>query len=145
MWHTNSWTNSGSELQGLGLRCGTVVCANLWSGMRSISLCFEMLSRLSTGRSRTAPALSCAATKKRSSQNGLLHRFPDHGLICGFCPIAMPSAASQLISLDLFSSGRRNSFDLASSCFGFFTLLVGFDLLDLLLLLGWSSCGVSIQ
>ena len=35
-------------------------------------------------------------------------------LICGFCPLAMPSAASQLISLDLFSSGQRNGFDLAS-------------------------------
>ena len=40
----------------------------------------------------------------------------DYGLICGFCPLAMPSAASQLISLDLFSSGQRNGFDLASSC-----------------------------
>ena len=41
-------------------------------------------------------------------------------LICGFCPLAMPSAASQLISLDLFSSGQRNGFDLASPCNGFF-------------------------
>jgi len=43
----------------------------------------------------------------------------------------MPSAASQLISLDLFSSGQRNGFDLASSCYGSFSLLVGYDLLDL--------------
>ena len=40
---------------------------------------------------------------------------PDDGVICGFCPLATPSAASQLISLDLFSSGQRNGFDLASS------------------------------
>ena len=57
----------------------------------------------------------------------------------------MPSAASQLISLDLFSSGQRNGFDLASSCYGSFSLLVSYDLLDLSLLLCWSSCGVSIQ
>ena len=43
----------------------------------------------------------------------------------------MPSAASQLISLDLFSSGQRNGFDLASSCYGSFSLLVGYDMLDL--------------
>ena len=42
----------------------------------------------------------------------------------------MPSAASQLISLDLFSSGQRNGFDLASSCYGSFSLLVGYDMLD---------------
>ena len=40
---------------------------------------------------------------------------PDDGVIFGFCLLAMPSAASQLISLDLFSSGQRNGFDLASS------------------------------
>ena len=56
---------------------------------------------------------------------------PDDGVICGFCPLTMPSAASQLISLDLFSSGQRNGFDLASFCYGSFSLLVGFDLLDL--------------
>ena len=50
---------------------------------------------------------------------------PDDGVICGFCPLAMPSAASQLISFDLFSSGLRNGFDLASSCYGSFSLLVG--------------------
>ena len=44
---------------------------------------------------------------------------PDDGLICGFCPLAMPSAASQLISLDLFSNGQRDGFDLASPCNGF--------------------------
>ena len=43
----------------------------------------------------------------------------------------MPSAASQLISLDLFSSGQRNGFDLPPSCYGFFALLVSYDLLDL--------------
>ena len=43
----------------------------------------------------------------------------------------MPSAASQLISLDLFSSGQRNGFDLASSCYGSFSLLDGYDMLDL--------------
>ena len=69
----------------------------------------------------------------------------DDGVICGFCPLAMPSAASHLISLDLFSSGQRNGFDLASSCFGSVSLLVSYDLLDLSLLLCWSSCGVSIQ
>ena len=72
----------------------------------------------------------------------------DDGVICGFCPLAMPSAASQLISLDLFSSGQRNGFDLVSSCCCSFSLLVGYesyDLLDLSLLLCWSSCGVSIQ
>ena len=56
---------------------------------------------------------------------------PDDGMICGFCPLAMPSAASQLISLDLFSSGQRNGFDLASSCYLSFSLLVGYDMLDL--------------
>ena len=58
---------------------------------------------------------------------------PDDDVICGFCPLAMPSAASQLISLDIFSSGQRNGFDLASqaSCYGFFSLLVGYELLDL--------------
>ena len=55
----------------------------------------------------------------------------------------MPSAASQLISLDLFSSGQRNGFDLASFCHGSFSLLVGYDLLCLSLSLCWSSCGVS--
>ena len=43
----------------------------------------------------------------------------------------MPVAASQLISLDLFSSGQRNGFDLVSSCYGSFSLLVGYDMLDL--------------
>ena len=43
----------------------------------------------------------------------------------------MPSAASQLISLDLFSSGQRNGIDLASSCLGSFSLLVCYDMLDL--------------
>ena len=67
---------------------------------------------------------------------------PDDDVNCGLCPLAMPSAASQLISLDLFSSWQRNGFDLASSCYGSFSLLVGYDLLDLSLLLCWSSCGV---
>ena len=31
---------------GFGLSCGAVVSANLWSEMRSTSLCFEILSRL---------------------------------------------------------------------------------------------------
>ena len=57
----------------------------------------------------------------------------------------MLSAASQLISLDLFSSGQRNGIDLASPCNGFFALLVGYELLDLSLLLVWSFCEVSIQ
>jgi len=57
----------------------------------------------------------------------------------------MPLAASQLISFDLFLSGQRNGFDLASSCCGFFTLLVGYDVLSLLLLLVLSSYEVSIQ
>ena len=57
----------------------------------------------------------------------------------------MPSTASQLISFDLFSKGQRSGFDLASSCYGSFSLLVGYDLLHLSLLLCWSSCGVSIQ
>jgi hypothetical protein len=38
----------------------------------------------------------------------------------------MPSAASQLISLDLFSGGQWNGFDLASSCYRSFTSLVGY-------------------
>jgi len=44
-------------------------------------------------------------------------------LICGFCPLAMPLAASQLISIDLFSSGQQNGFDLASPCNGLFTFV----------------------
>ena len=40
------YTSSGSEMRGIGLRCGAVVSANLWSEMRSTSLCFEILSRL---------------------------------------------------------------------------------------------------
>ena len=57
----------------------------------------------------------------------------------------MPSAASQLISLDLFLSGQRNGVDLASPCDVFFTSLVSYELLDRSLLFLWSSCGVSIQ
>ena len=53
----------------------------------------------------------------------------------------MLSAASQLISLDLFSGGQRNGLDLASACDGFFALLVVYELLDLSLLLFWSSFG----
>ena len=88
--------------------------------------------------------LLCEA-KRHPSQNGLLMMEHVDGAICGFCPLAMPSAASQLISLDLFSSGQRNGFDLASSCYGSFALLAGYDLLELSLLLCWSSCGVSIK
>ena len=57
----------------------------------------------------------------------------------------MPSAASQLISLDLFSGGQRNDFDLASPCNGFFALLVGFELIDLRSCCSGVPAGFSIQ
>ena len=82
-----------------------------------------------------------AGLKTRSEEKWSERTRFNNDLICGFCPLAMPSAASRLISLDLFLSGQRNGIDLASPCNGFFTLLVGFELLDLSLLLFWSSCG----
>ena len=126
MRKTDSWTNLGSELRGFCLRCGAVPSANQsqcrqWSEMQSTSLCFEMLSRLSTDPEWGRPCSAHVASKKKRSESEirvgkwLLTTKPDDGVICGFCPLAMPSAASQLISLDLFSSGQRNGFDLASS------------------------------
>ena len=113
--------------------------------MRSSSLCLKILSRLSTGPEWDRPVLPTCFAKKISESKWPLASKDDYGLICGFCPLAMPSAASQLISLNLFSSGQRNGFDLASSCYGSFSLLVGYDLLCLSLSLCWSSWGVSIQ